>query len=133
MRTPVTPTVVTITSFGYRHAPAPEADLIHDVRRLLHDPLQMPELRQLTGLHDQVAEHLLNTPGAYALATAAAVTVHRLVTLTGRPVHLAYGCAGGRHRSVALARMTAGALKLRGHLVDVRHRDVHRPVLATAA
>lgn len=130
MRTSGTPIVV--TSFGYRHAPAPEADLTYDVRRLLHDPLQLPELRELTGLHDQVAEHLLNTPGAYALATAAAVTAHQLARDTGGPVHVAFGCAGGRHRSVALARMLAGALKLRGHLVQVDHRDVHRPVLAPA-
>lgn len=126
---PPTPLII-VTSFGYRHATAPEADLTYDLRRLLRDPLHRPELRELTGMYDLVAEHVARTPGAYQLANAAAVTAHQLATDTGRSVHLAFGCAGGRHRSVALARVAAGALKLRGHLVDVRHRDVHRPVLA---
>lgn len=130
MRIAVTP--ITVTSFGYRHAPAPEADLTYDLRRLLRDPIHQPELRELTGLYDLVADHVNRTPGAFNLATAAAVTAAQLVADTGRPVHVAIGCAGGRHRSPALARIVAGWLKLRGHPIDVRHRDIHRPVLASA-
>jgi P-loop ATPase protein family len=56
-----------ITSFGYRHGPAPAADLTVDVRQHLHDPHVDPSFRELTG-HDAAGRaRVLATPGAHGL------------------------------------------------------------------
>lgn len=47
-------------------------------------------------------------------------------------VDVAIGCAGGRHRSVALADLLAVELAGLGHRAVVEHRDIGRPVLAPA-
>jgi UPF0042 nucleotide-binding protein len=39
---------------------------------------------------------------------------------------IAIGCTGGRHRSVALAEETAGALAREGYRTKVLHRDIGR-------
>ena len=38
------------------------------------------------------------------------------------------GCTGGRHRSVAVTEALAGALRDLGREVNVRHRDVEKPL-----
>lgn len=43
-----------VSSFGYGHAPAPDAHLTFDVRHLFRDPHVSPRLRQLTGRHPDV-------------------------------------------------------------------------------
>lgn len=122
-----------VTSFGYRHAPAPQATIVVDVRDLLHDPRVDPELRQLTGLDARVRQRVLATPGALALIDHVVLLVQGLLQEAGDPrrvrVDVAVGCAGGRHRSVALAERIAKALDQYGVVVELEHRDVHRPVL----
>jgi UPF0042 nucleotide-binding protein len=39
---------------------------------------------------------------------------------------IAFGCTGGRHRSVAIAEAVAAHLKKRGFAPSVTHRDVER-------
>jgi UPF0042 nucleotide-binding protein len=128
---------VTITSFGYRHAPAPLAEITLDVRRVLHDPHMDPQLRDLTGLDDEIREHVSGTPGALGLAGSTARQVADLVEDAGNPtrtrIDVAIGCAGGRHRSVVLAEMIAVLLRGDGLGVEVAHRDLNRPVLPTRA
>src|SRR5690606_35402416 len=56
----------TVVSFGYGHGPAPEADVIIDLRELLHRPLPTA-LRTMDG-HDTCIKHWVeNTPGAWAV------------------------------------------------------------------
>jgi UPF0042 nucleotide-binding protein len=37
---------------------------------------------------------------------------------------IAFGCTGGRHRSVATAEKLAGWMRQQGQTVDLRHRDL---------
>lgn len=116
---------VRVTSFGYGHADAPTGtDLVLDVRDSLRNPHHDPAMRQLTGLHPRVAEHVLATPGARDLVDDAIGQV-----LRGTAHHVAVGCVGGRHRSVALAVAITDALTAAGRQVTLVHRDVHKPVL----
>ncbi|MGW4527875.1 RapZ C-terminal domain-containing protein [Amycolatopsis sp. NPDC004378] len=115
---------VHLISFGFLHGPTPEADLVLDVRRWLHDPAAAATILDLDGRDARVQQTVFGTPGAVELvdhAVQAATVAHR-----GDRV-LAFGCAGGRHRSVALAELAAGRLALRGFRMQVEHRDVHRP------
>ena len=43
---------------------------------------------------------------------------------TRLPARLAFGCTGGRHRSVAMAEELGARLRERGMEVRVNHRDV---------
>lgn len=120
---------VTITSFGYGHAPAPEADLTVDARRLLHDPHVDPAMRQLTGEHPRVRERVLTTAGATCWIEHTTATVHALIAAAGRDVTVGVGCAGGRHRSVVMASEVAAELRRAGVDVELVHRDIQRPVI----
>ena len=40
---------------------------------------------------------------------------------------IAFGCTGGRHRSVVLAERLGAWLAAQGQRVEVLHRDVDRP------
>lgn len=123
---------VTIVSFGYGHSDQPPADLVMDLRRTLRDPLHT-DLRHLTGRDELVQRHVDNTPGAVETVTALAVAVSTYLLLAGRPVRVAVGCGGGRHRSVVVAERVADLLLHRGLTVTVEHRDLDRPVLTTGA
>ncbi|MFI8351297.1 ATPase [Streptomyces sp. NPDC085596] len=130
---PVNHTQVVITSFGYGHSPAPEADITLDTRRHLRNPHADPAMRDLTGLDSAVRQHVLTTPGARHLITNTAVMVQILLTDVAdarqRLVTVATGCVGGRHRSVAIAEEITVSPRALGVGVEVEHRDIDKPVI----
>jgi UPF0042 nucleotide-binding protein len=125
-----TPFAVTVSSFGFKYGPQVEADWVVDVR-FLPNPFWVTELRPMTGLDADVSAYVMGTGDGHEL-------VARLTELIGwvaerseahgrRRLHLALGCTGGRHRSVAVATALAQRLTASGVAVTVRHRDVDRP------
>jgi RNase adaptor protein for sRNA GlmZ degradation len=126
---------VVITSFGYGHGPAPDADLTLDTRRHLRDPHHNPVMRYLTGFDPAVRQHVLTTPGAGNVIANTVMFVRDLLadTADAMRVDLAVGCVGGRHRSVALAEEIAAQLRAHGVGVEVEHRDVAKPVIGARA
>jgi RNase adaptor protein for sRNA GlmZ degradation len=122
------PPTLVLTSFGYRHAPPPDADIVLDLRPWLRDPAAAEWCLPLTGRDARVRKHVLSMPGAAELLAhleGAARTLLRLAE-PGRRVVLAVGCAGGRHRSVVLTEELAGRLGS-GWSVEVRHEHAERP------
>ncbi|MEU2827188.1 RNase adapter RapZ [Streptomyces lavendulae] len=120
-----------VISFGYGHNPAPAADLVVDVRNSLRNPHHDPAMRELTGLSERVYEHVISTPGAEDLARDTLTLALHLAETTNRDVTVAWGCVGGRHRSVGLARLTHTLALADGRQASLTHRDVERPVLAS--
>ncbi|ATE53612.1 RapZ C-terminal domain-containing protein [Actinosynnema pretiosum] len=121
--------MITVLSFGYLHGPAPEAELTIDTRRFLRDPARVRSagLLDSTGLNQVVRDMVMNTPGARDAATTAADFTAALVE-SGKPAVVAVGCAGGRHRSVALAEEIAKQLReVWDYPVTVRHLHIHLP------
>jgi RNase adaptor protein for sRNA GlmZ degradation len=120
-----------ITSFGYRHGAAPDAELTFDVRTRLRDPHVDPALRELTGEDEAVADAVIRTPGAGPLIGAIVAAVRACLQDPGAgPVTVAVGCQGGRHRSAVIAIKVADRLAWAGVPVRLVHRDLRRPVLA---
>ena len=123
---------LTILSFGYLHE-VPEATVTVDVREILRDPHIDPALRNLTAYDPAVRAKVAATVGAEELArdlTALARTLSRAARPRGRTATLAIGCAGGRHRSAALAMTIAENLGfLPPELLEVRHLHIDRPVV----
>lgn len=125
-----TTTAVKITTFGYLWGPAPEATLTIDLRGQLVNPYKDASKRHLTALDPEVYRHVMNSRGALSLAHGLYVA---LVSLrhSGKPLHLAVGCAGGLHRSVSVGRRLE--MLLSDHSVDIGavelvHRDVAKGV-----
>ncbi|MBV8527311.1 MAG: RNase adapter RapZ [Candidatus Dormibacteraeota bacterium] len=120
----------TISSFGHKFGASTDADWVLDAR-LVRNPFWVDDLRPLTGLDARVRDYVLADPASQDL-------LDRAVSLLGwvalqyahrgrRFMHVAIGCTGGRHRSVALAVALAGRLHAEGLDVTVRHRDVDKP------
>jgi RNase adaptor protein for sRNA GlmZ degradation len=128
------PAAVVITSFGYLHGPAPDADITVDVRTHLRDPHIDPCVRELTGRDEVVRARGLATPGARGLIEGITTDTKALLLGPGNApeshlVRIAIGCAGGRHRSVVLADYIAARLALAGWEATTTHLHIHRPVV----
>lgn len=120
-------------SFGYAHGAPLGMWLVWDLRALLDDPAYVLDdlQRQRTGLDPVIAAHVLTTPGALEVAAGTVAALDLLRRRVGAgPAVIGWGCTGGKHRSVAMAEHLAVAARAAGWVVDVVHRDLHRPVLA---
>ena len=119
---------LTLLTFGFKHGPPRDADMVLDVR-FLPNPHYLEHLRPLTGRDRDVVEHVES-------GTAAGEFYERLLPMldfllpayvSEGKTHLtiALGCTGGRHRSVCVADRIARHLDERE---DLRLRVVHRDV-----
>jgi UPF0042 nucleotide-binding protein len=115
-------------SFAFRRGLPPGADFVFDAR-VLPNPHWNPELRPLSGRDQPVREHLDGEPDVVAYATQVAdfldAWLPRLGTDTRSYVTIAFGCTGGRHRSVYLAERLAQHCRDKGWAeVAVHHREL---------
>jgi hypothetical protein len=112
--------LVKVVAFGYKHGLPPGADWVVDAR-FLDNPYWVEELRSQTGLDPAVRRFVLAQPGAGELLDNLVRTIGGLIPAyraQGRQdLTVAFGCTGGRHRSVVLAAELAQ--RLRGGEVDV--------------
>lgn len=121
---------VEITSFGFLHGPAPIAHLTVDLREHFRDPHVDPALRGLTADDERVRRAVLATPGIPALLDGLEEAVIGFETGPVRtPLHVAVGCAGGRHRAATVAQILCDRLNRRCVWATVTHRDLTRPVV----
>jgi UPF0042 nucleotide-binding protein len=118
---------LTLSSFGFARGMPPLADLVFDMR-FLDNPHWVPTLRELTGQDAPVGEHIEKDPAfadAFARIRDLLVMLLPRYVAQGKPyVHVAFGCTGGRHRSVYTAERMAESLRAAGFSPTVRHRDL---------
>ncbi len=102
--------LVTCLAFAYKKGLPEDAAWLVDVR-FLDNPYWVPELRELTGVDREVAAYVLEQPAAQELMDRLESALRWAIPLYQRD-HLvvAFGCTGGRHRSVALAAEMARRL-----------------------
>lgn len=119
--------VLTVLSFGFARGLPRNADLVFDMR-YLRNPHWDKALRPRTGLDDAVAAYVVADP-AYE-ATVGQIEALLLALLPryraeGKSyVTIAFGCTGGRHRSVHVAERVAKTLRAAGHAPTVSHRNL---------
>ncbi|WP_288484948.1 RNase adapter RapZ [uncultured Novosphingobium sp.] len=118
---------ITVSSFGFSRGMPPVADLVFDMR-FLDNPHWVPELRPLTGEDAAVGEHIQRDP-AYAEAFGRIRDLLLLLlprySAQGKSyVHIAFGCTGGRHRSVFTAMQMVSALREHGFSPTLLHRNL---------
>jgi UPF0042 nucleotide-binding protein len=116
-----------IVSFGYKHGLPLDVDMVLDCR-FLPNPHWIEELRPHTGLHPDVADYVLGQEAAQAflerLDALLDLVLPAYVTEGKSYLTMAFGCTGGRHRSVAIAEQVADRLRSRGYAPTVVHRDM---------
>lgn len=125
---------IIVASFGFARGILRNADLVFDVR-FLRNPHWDEALRPMTGRDDAVSDYIAADP-AYAEAVG---RIEELLLLLlpryqaeGKAyVTLAFGCTGGRHRSVHVAERVALRLRDAGFSPTVSHRDLAYPSLDT--
>ncbi len=123
--------LVQVTSFGYKYGLPPGADLVFDVR-YMDNPFYIDELRPLSGTDEPVRAFVLGDPAtkeflAHVESFLRAV-MPRYEMEKKAHLQVAFGCTGGRHRSVAVADELAE--RVRGFWpgeITVEHRDRDKP------
>lgn len=120
-------TQVTVMSFGYKHGLPPDADLVFDCR-FLPNPHWVDELRPMTGLDAEVQGYVasfeLTDRFLDELLPLLELLLPAYVDEGKSLLTIAFGCTGGRHRSVSIAERVAAWFRERGIEPRVRHRDV---------
>ena len=122
--------VITIASFGFARGISRTADLVFDMR-FIANPHWIDELRPLTGEDTAVQRYVGDDPGWASTMTHVEALLTDLIPrywAAGKSyLTVAFGCTGGRHRSVAAAVEMAKRLQGAGFSPIVRHRDLASP------
>jgi UPF0042 nucleotide-binding protein len=120
---------VVLLSFGYKSGLPTDADLTLDCR-FLPNPYFVDGLRDLLGTDAAVAKYVLDCDETQEFLRRVVdlldFTLPRYQREGKSYLTIAFGCTGGRHRSIVLAEEIRRRLEERGHHVIVRHRDSRR-------
>ncbi len=120
---------LTVMSFGYARGVPRDADLMFDMR-FVANPHWVEGLRPLTG-QDPAVGAFISADQAFAAAFA---RIRDLILMLlpsyqkeGKSyLTIAFGCTGGRHRSVFSVEKLAGDLTIAGYGFSIVHRDLHK-------
>ena len=114
-------------SFGFKYGSPVEADLVFDVR-CLPNPHYIDDLRGLTGLDMPVKEYIMSFPQSAGFESRLLDMTDYLLPLYSQEgksqLVIAFGCTGGKHRSVAFAEKLYKHLLQKGYRTSVSHRDI---------
>lgn len=120
---------IDIRSFGFKYGPFRDGDLIFDVR-CLPNPYYLPELREKSGLNKEVSSYVMQFDEAKELSKKLTELIDFLIPLYEKEgksqLVVAFGCTGGKHRSVTFAEALAKHLEQSNHKVRVSHRDIEK-------
>ena len=98
--------------------------------RCLPNPFYIPELKHKTGLDKEVRDYVMSFPQSQELRDKLfdliTFLIPHYVTEGKSRLVIAYGCTGGKHRSVTFAELTAAYLKKQGLRVRTLHRDADK-------
>ncbi len=118
-----------VMSFGYKNGLPLDVDIVIDCR-FLPNPHWVDDLRPLSGLDEPVRDYVMGQPETEEfiarLDELFALVLPAFVREGKSYLTVAFGCTGGRHRSVAIAEAVAQRLAAHGHEPTVAHRDIDR-------
>lgn len=118
---------ISVSSFGFARGMPPLSDLVFDMR-FLDNPHWVDGLREKTGLDHDVSAHIMADPAwdeAFTrIRDLILMLLPRYAAQGKAHVNLAFGCTGGRHRSVHTAEAIAQVLRDSGFSPTVIHRNL---------
>jgi UPF0042 nucleotide-binding protein len=119
--------LVKIMSFGYKYGMSTEADLVFDVR-CLPNPFYIPELKTHTGCEECVRDYVMSFQQSQDLLAKLTDLLEFLfplyITEGKAQLVVAFGCTGGKHRSVTFAELIGNSLREKGYRIHKLHRDI---------
>ena len=114
-------------SFGFKYGSDRENDLIFDVR-CLPNPFYDEALKEKTGLEKEVRDYVLSTEESREFLKKIIDFLEFSIPLyikEGKSqLTVAFGCTGGKHRSVTFAELVGNALKEKEYNCSIVHRDI---------
>jgi len=123
------PMLISVVSFGYKYGVPVDADLIFDAR-FLPNPHFVPALRKFTGRDTKVRRFIRSFPqtGEFLrrMESLLAYLMPHYIEEGKSYLTIAFGCTGGKHRSVMLAEEIKKALEKRKYATKVFHRDIDK-------
>jgi RNase adapter protein RapZ len=123
------PMLISVVSFGYKYGVPVDADLIFDVR-FLPNPHFVPALRKFSGRDAKVRRFIRSFPqtGEFLrrMESLLAYLMPHYIEEGKSYLTIAFGCTGGKHRSVMLAEEIKKALEKRKYATKVFHRDIDK-------
>lgn len=121
--------MINCLSFGFKYGVPDEADLVFDVR-FLPNPFYVPELKTKTGEDSAVRDYVMNSEVSVQfrkkLFDMIEFLVPQYISEGKSQLVIAFGCTGGRHRSVTFAELTSAFLTEKGYNVHTLHRDAQK-------
>jgi RNase adapter protein RapZ len=123
------PLLVSLVSFGYKYGVPTDADLMFDVR-FLPNPHFVPKLRAFTGKDPKVRRYIQSFPqtGEFLRRMQGLLTylIPHYIEEGKSYLTIAFGCTGGKHRSVMMAEWLKKALEKQKFATRVTHRDIDK-------
>ena len=118
-----------VMSFGFKFGTPKDADIVLDVR-CLTNPFYIKELKEKTGLNTEVYDYVFGYQEAndlFELQKNMITYALPLYVKEGKSqLTIAFGCTGGKHRSVSFAERLAECCEDIGYKPQVQHRDIER-------
>jgi len=120
---------VSLHSFSYKRGLPRGMDMVFDCR-FLRNPYWDDALRPFDGRDPRIADYVAADPRFEAFFGKVAELADLLLPAYAEEgkahLSIAFGCTGGKHRSVAMAERLAKALAGAGWRVSTRHRELER-------
>lgn len=120
---------ISCISFGFKRGAPKSADLQFDVR-CLKNPFYVPVLKRQTGLNTDVKNYIMEDKNSQEYKKKVFEFLDFVLPLYVKEgktqLTIAFGCTGGKHRSVLFAEMTAEYLNSKGYSAFVIHRDIEK-------
>ncbi|PLX72727.1 MAG: RNase adapter RapZ [Azoarcus sp.] len=121
--------IVSLESFGYRYGLPLASDLVFDVR-FLPNPYYIDELRPLSGLDAHLRQFVLSQPACRDFRSYLDPLLKFLIPHYRREgksyLTIAFGCTGGRHRSVSIVEDLYRNFPDSDAVLRVNHRDIDK-------
>jgi UPF0042 nucleotide-binding protein len=118
-----------LVSFGFKNGLPLDVDLVFDCR-FMPNPYWDPELRPMNGLDESIQNYVLAPPISQEFIAQVFQMLKTLLPAyadEGRSyLTVAFGCTGGKHRSVAVAEKVGEVLEKEGWPSRIRHRDISK-------
>jgi len=120
---------VVLISFGYKHGLPLDADLVFDTR-FLPNPFYIDKLRTRDGEAPPVKKFVLESPETRLLLKMVREFIEKLLPEFRKEgksqLTIAFGCTGGRHRSVVVVEEMKKILRTLGLTAGHYHRDIYK-------
>ncbi len=118
---------ISVSSFGFKYGVPRDVDIQLDCR-FLPNPHWVEELREKNGLSSDVRDYVLSQESAAPFLNDISSLLSYLIPAyenEGKSyLSVAFGCTGGKHRSVAIAEELSRILKSEEIDISTFHRDI---------